>query len=301
MDPFDFATASEDALALLRDPMHANALNELSPFTRVPQAAGHASLAFKRSGAKTVLSTALATSPLRLLTPKNHGDAAWVFLASFGGGLVDGDALDVRIDAGEDTSAFISTQASTKVYRSPSGCSQLLAARVADGAALAVVPDPVVCFAGAKYVQSIDIDLAPTASLLLFDGYTCGRAARGERWRFARYASRTTVSRSGRAVLIDAARLDSAYGPIADRMGRFNVLLSLLAVGPRFASVRDAILADKPHSGRDATIAASSPIGTDGAILRVAADRSESASRVFRSSFVALAQVLGDDPLARKW
>ena len=48
-------------------------------------------------------------------------------------------------------------------------------------------------------------------------------------------------------------------------------------------------------------IAAASPLGDDGCIVRVAAERFESASRALRSSFVALARTLGDDPFARKW
>ena len=216
---------------------------------------------FRRSGTRTVLAKAFATSPLRLLTPKNHGDAAWVFLASFGGGLVDGDRIDLDVEVERDTSALISTQASTKIYRSPRGCAQRVKARVADGAALALVPDPVVCFAGAKYTQEIQIDLAPRASLFLFDGYTSGRAACGERWMFARYASRTVVARSGRAVVVDATRLDQTDEPLAARMGRFGVVLSLLAIGPRFEPVRDAILAHGSLTGSEATLAASSPLG----------------------------------------
>jgi hypothetical protein len=44
-----------------------------------------------------------------------------------------------------------------------------------------------------------------------------------------------------------------------------------------------------------------SPLGGDACILRVAAERFESASRALRSSFASLASVLGDDPFARKW
>ncbi|HYO54785.1 hypothetical protein [Archangium sp.] len=38
--------------------------------------AGDARLAFERVGNRTVVRTALAHSPLRLLTPRNHGHAA---------------------------------------------------------------------------------------------------------------------------------------------------------------------------------------------------------------------------------
>ncbi len=263
---------------------------------------GVGALAFRLRGDRTVLSVALARSPLRLLDPRNHGDAAWVYLANLGGGLVDGDRLAARVDVGPGASAFVGTQATTKVYRSPRGCSQRVDARVDEGGALSLAPDPVVCFAGARYAQSVDVTLAEGASLLLVDGYTCGRSARGERWAFARYASRTIVRRGGQAVLVDATRLEAAEGSIAERMGRFDVIMSIAAFGPKFAPVRDAMLAERaaPAAG-DEAIASASPIRADGAIVRVAAAHYRAASRVLRPSFAALAAVLGDDPFCRKW
>jgi urease accessory protein len=263
---------------------------------------GDCSLAFRRSGRRTVLARAFAVSPLRLLTPRNHGGFAWAFLANLGGGLVDGDRLTVEMDVGEGASALLGTQASTKVYRSPRGCSQSLDARVASGGVLVIVPDPVVCFAGANYAQSIHIALDPTASLVLLDGYTCGRSARGERWEFARYASRTTVVRDGVCTVVDATLLDGEELSIAERMGRFDVLLTLLAIGPHVASVRESILASgAPPSPGAPAIAAASPIRNDGAILRVAAERLQAATRLFQPSLAALATLLGDNPFERKW
>ena len=257
---------------------------------------------FERAGPRTVLGRVYAASPLRFLTPRNHGPGAWAFLSNLGGGLVDGDHVELDVRAEEGSKAFIGTQASTKVYRSPRGCSQRLVARAEEGAALAIVPDPVVCFAGARYRQEIAVALAPAASLVLVDGYTSGRAARGERWEFAAFESRTTITRAGAALVVDATRLDPAAGPIAERMGRFDVILSAIAVGPRFAAVREAMLAPLGHpSPGEATIVAASPIGADAAVLRVASDGFESASRAMRRSFDAIARVLGDDPFARKW
>ncbi len=236
-----------------------------------------------------------------------------MFLASLGGGLVDGDRIDIDVDVGEGASALLGTQSSTKVYRSKAGgpgCRARLSARVAAGAVLTVVPDPVVCFAEARYEQVIDIALAPSASLLLFDGYSCGRSARGERWAFSRYASRTTVVRGGAPSIVDATRLDPAQGSLAERMGRFDVVLSLVAVGPRFAPLREGMrepalegaLASPPRpSDSGSVLVAASPLGDDVCILRVAAERFEAASRALRSSFASLARVLGDDPFARKW
>jgi urease accessory protein len=288
---------------------------------------GTARLGFRRpaTGGRTSLVEAFATSPLRILTPRNHGDAAWVFLASLGGGLVDGDRLDVQVDVAAGAAALVGTQASTKVYRSRElpvaavaaaaasigepagvsargGCSQRLRAHVAAGGTLAILPDPIVCFADARYEQRIDMTLEPAASLCLLDGYTSGRSARGERWAFSRYASRTTIHRGERLAVVDATLLDPRHGALGERMGRFDAILSLLVAGPAFASVRRAMLA--PPASRDASdalVVAASPLGEDACVLRVAAERFETASRALRSSFAALALVLGDDPFARKW
>ena len=149
-----------------------------------------------RAGERTVVHTAAARSPLKLLLPKNHGVGCWVYVATLGGGLVDGDAIALSVEVERGGCALLGTQASTKVYRSPGGTTQTLHARVASGALLAVLPDPVSCFAGARYAQDLRIDLHDaTATLVLVDALTCGRAARGERWAFARYASRPRVRR----------------------------------------------------------------------------------------------------------
>ena len=271
-------------------------------------APGSVALDFRRVAGRTVLARAFARSPARLLTPRNHGGAAWVFLASLGGGLLDADCVDVQMDVGAGASAFVGTQASTKVYRSPRGAAQKLDARVGAGALLALVPDPVVCFRSARYRQDLRVDLGSDSSFLMLEGYTAGRSASGERWQFDAYASRTVVVRDASRLFVDAIRLDPEAGPLAARMGEFDAVLSLFAAGPRLEGVRAAMFAlaasaasaSRVGAGGTPLIAAS-PIAGDAVVLRVAARRFEDASRALRPSFTALAEVLGDDPFARKW
>jgi len=66
---------------------------------------------------------------------------------------------------------------------------QTVDARVAEGALLAVLPDPVTCFAGARYTQRQSFSLAPGGSLVLVDWLTCGRRALGETWALSSYQS----------------------------------------------------------------------------------------------------------------
>src|SRR3989442_2941008 len=116
-----------------------------------------ARLVFERVGPRSVVRSAFATSPLRLLTPSNHGHAAWAYTSTLGGGLVDGDEIRLDVRVGRDAAAVLATQGQNRVYRSARGCRSELAAEVEEGALLALLPDPTVCFAGARYAQSIDV------------------------------------------------------------------------------------------------------------------------------------------------
>lgn len=259
-------------------------------------APGQGRVAAARVGPRTVAETLAARSPLRLLAPRNHGPGAWIFAATLGGGLVDGDHIALDAAVGAEALLLLGTQASTKVYRSRA-TSQRLSARCATGALLVSIPDPVVCFAGATYEQAVAIELDPTASLVLVECLAAGRVARGERWAAARCATRLEVRRGGVPLLRDALELDPAHGAVAPRLGRLEALVTVLAVGPRTAAVRAALL--EPASEPDA-LRSAAPLADDAALLRAGATSIAAALRVARGALRALPALLGDDPFARK-
>lgn len=253
---------------------------------------------------RSVVRRAYATSPLRLLTPRNHGDAAWVYASSYGGGLVGGDALRLQISIAAGATAFVSSQASTKVYRSHDHCSSLLDATVASGGHLVLWPDPVVCYAGSTFRQVQRVALAADAALVLVDTMTSGRRASGERWQFVEYANRLSVSYDGRSVLFDATRLSASDGDLGARMGRFDVLSSVTIIGARFQTEARAIVASvaaQPIERRADGLISASPIGDVGCLLRVVGQSIEQVGGVIRRYLCFLPRALGDDPWARKW
>lgn len=262
---------------------------------------GSGTLRVVRVGERSVVHTARATSPMKLLLPNNHGEGVWAFVASFGGGLVDGDALALDVDVDVDATLFLGTQASTKAYRAERGTSQSLRARVGEAALLAIVLDPVACFAGSRHAQRADIELAPSGSLVLVDAMTSGRAASGERWDLDRYASRTRVARAGEPLALDAVLLDPAHGDLRGRMGRFDAMATIIATGPRVRALRDSLLGAPKPERRAPTLLSASPLGDDGVLARLVADDVGRATTTLRSLLAPLADALGDDPFARKW
>lgn len=267
-----------------------------------PELAGEAVLAVERAahdGGRSVVTRAAARSPLQVLLPRNHGHAVWAFLSSHGGGLVDGDDTALAVRVGEGASALLTTQASTKVYRSPGGCSQRVDAEVAAGGLLVVMPAPVVCFAGARLEQSVVVRLGDGASVVLVDAMTCGRAARGERWAFARYRSVLEVHRGARRIVRDAIELDAAHGALAPRLGRFDALATVIAIGPR-APLAPAAPPTPDASALPPWVAATSPLA-EGTLVRAAARSVDALHRGLRALLAEIPALLGDDPFARTW
>ena len=258
-----------------------------------------------RSAARSVVTRAYATSPLRLLTPRSHGLAAWVYTSSYGGGLLGGDDVRLAVRVGAGARAFLSTQASTKIYRSDASTSLGLHAHVATGGHLIVWPDPVVCYAGSTCVQRQHVDLEAGAALVLVDGMTSGRRGSGERWQFTRYATRLSVHYDRRLVLHDAIDLCAADGELPARMGRFDVLCTAVVAGEplRDCAARIvATIAAKPIERRADVLIAASPIGAGiGCVLRLAGRSAEEVARTLREQLSFIACLLGDDPWARKW
>jgi urease accessory protein len=267
----------------------------------VALAAGSGALQFENVRGMTVLTRAAAASPLRLLHPKNSGSAAWVYAATYGGGLLGGDAIALGAEVGDGAHALISTQASTKVYRSDVSATQQLCARAGDASLLVLLPDPVTPFAGARYSQQQHIDLSPTATLVAIDWMTAGRVGSGERWQFTSYSSVTWVRRNDRVVVHDAMRLEPPDGDIAHRFGRFNCLAWAIALGPaaRAAAVRLAgSLADAPVPKRADVLLSAVPLDDDGVLLRVAGTTTQQVAAVLRQHLNFVPSLLGDDPWA---
>jgi urease accessory protein len=268
-------------------------------------ASGRGGLAVLRGpGGRSVVTRAYATSPLRLLMPKNHGSAAWIYTSSYGGGLVDGDRVALDVEVGPGAAAFLSTQASTKVYRSPRGTSTELHARVSPDGLLAVIPDPTVCFAAARYEQIQSFELSSGSGLVLVDSVSSGRHVSGERWAFQEYVARLRARVEGKVVLDDALALRAGDGDLQERLGRFDVLVVGLILGSQLrepAAEIVARVAEVPVRRRSEQLVTATPVGGCGCLLRVAGTSVEQASRTVRDYLRFLPGLLGDDPWARKW
>jgi urease accessory protein len=274
-----------------------------APVCDASLSAGEGALAVAHDGVRSVVTRARAASPLRLLMPKNDGSAAWVYTSTFGGGLVGGDCIDLDVAVGPRAACFLSTQSSTKVYRSRSGAESRVSARVASGGFLAMVPDPVVCFRASRFRQLQRVDLVGDASLVFVDWVTSGRRAAGERWAFHEYTTCLQVRVDGRLLVHDAVTLQAADIDVSERMGRFEVLALVVMAGPRVRQAATALAAQVGAAplGRRADRITSAAVVGDGCVLRVVGVSVEDVARTVREWCACVPRELGDDPWSRKW
>jgi urease accessory protein len=266
--------------------------------------AGSAHLTFTRSGSATVLTRAFAASPVKLIATNGHGTTCWVYAATLGGGLVGGDEIRIRAEVSAGARGLLTTQASTKVYRSLRPSRQSLEASLDADALLAVVPDPVVCFADADFTQAQRYDLHPDASLVMVDWLTSGRHASGERWAFSRYNSRFDIRRGSKRIFFDALVLEPNIDSVVERMGRFEVLLTAIITGPLVvAAAMDIVarLSQAPIDRQANLVISAARLRDGGALLRMAGTSVEQMGHALRKHLAFLSPLIGDDLWRRKW
>lgn len=268
---------------------------------------GTAGLHVSRVRNRSSVVSSFARSPLSLLTPRSCGQSVWAYTSSYGGGMVAGDQTRLSVTLDEGARCFLSTQASTKIYRNPSGraCSHHFEARLAPESLLVLAPDPVQCFAESSYDQTQEFHLAPSSNLVLVDWISGGRSARGERWVFHRYSSKNRIYRDSKVILLDSIQLDGAPGSLQNRFrtGRFNCLATLVMLGPHFAAFAAEALGNfsKQRIARSAPLIDCASALSDGLIIRLAGITVEDVGRRISTCLKFIPSLLHGDPWARKW
>ena len=254
-----------------------------------------------------------ATDPLKLLVSTPRGRCAWAFTTTYGGGLLAGDRIDLRVDVEAGASLFLGTQASTKIYRSPEGLAAEQRLRLTAGAGSVVVglPDPVTPFATAVHLQEQALDVAASASVIWLDGVTSGRAARDERWQNTRHRSAVRLRVDGRLRFVDCVDLERGAGsgerggtPLNRRMLEYGALATLLIGGPAFVPLVERIVTEVARSPLPAPhsplLLSAAPIPGWGAVVRLAATERETLDRQVRSLLGDIRPVIADDPWERR-
>lgn len=198
-------------------------------------------LSFARQGDRTVFDRRIFSWPF-VLTRTFRLDATLphlqtVILQTSSGAIHGDDRLRQRLHLGTGAAVHLTTQGATSVHRANPGLTTHESIHISldDGAWLEYLPQPRILFPDAALRQSIDIDCAPGATVILADAFTLHDPSQQGRL-FRRFESTTIVRQGGEPVLID--RFDIRGDPI--HFARHRAFGTLLLLAPRPAEQLEA-------------------------------------------------------------
>lgn len=191
-------------------------------------------------GERTIATDQYFQGALRVLRPHYLDDTGQVTytIVNPGGGYLGGDEYALAIEVADDASMVLTTQSATKVYRTPdSRATQRMTVRVGRDAVLENLPDQLIAYRDAVYVQDTIVDLDPTATYVTAEVITPGWAPDGTLFRYEEVRLRQEIRVDGRIAVVDNLIVRPEDGPTPVRSalimdGRTHVG-TLLAVDRR--------------------------------------------------------------------
>lgn len=283
-------------------------------------AAPHSKVTVARTAGVSRVIENVGVPPLKILSPASGCETAWLILASYGGGMVQGDSVHLHLRCEPGAKLFLGTQASSRVYRhlDAQTATQRIHGGIESGALAVVFPDPLVLHNDSRFRQQQRWDIARDASLVLGDWFQCGRSDSGEQFAYTGWESEIALNVAGKLAVLDRFRSDpvTENPRLPGRFGTSNLLLNLYAIGPVAAQLADVLepftAFDELHkipAGPTAPpfpplLASLSRLeNTEGFILRAVGHTREDFAPLAAALFAHLAAplLLGFNPLARKY
>lgn len=249
----------------------------------------------ERIGDRTRLSEVLSRPPLQVMraayTEPALPDLAAVTICSPSGGVLQGDRLrmEIRVEAG--ARLRLDTQSATRIYATPDvGATAEIALKVAAGAFLEYVPDPLIPYAASSYRQESLWEVDESATLIVGEVVAAGREARGERAAYRRVETEVEARRpNGELLFRDACHL------VPDNALRFlggaSALGSFFVVSSGFKAAGFNALRDHPAVSRCQAGWSDLP-SQAGAWFKVLAPDSASAAAAVRTAWESARRAL---------
>ena len=202
---------------------------------------GTLSYEFERAGPRTILIRSFCTSPWHHFPPSYLDDSgcAYTWLVNPSGGLVGGDHVSVEAQLHAGTHVLMTSPSANRVYRSLSEpVLQEIRLSVGPEARLEWLPEVTIPFAGSRFRQSIHVDLAHGATVVLWDAIASGRVARQERWAFTSIENEICIRTTLGCSVVERYRLVPGRLPESvGLVGSWDYVASLFVIG-------DAVKAD---------------------------------------------------------
>lgn len=152
-----------------------------------------------------------------------------------------GDHVTVEAKVNAGAHVIVTSPSANRVYRSLSDAAvQRVSLSLGSGASMEWFPDSTIPYAGSRFAQTIEVELAAGATILLWDAVAAGRVARDERWAFASLENEIRIHTAvGRSVIERFQVTPDSVGAFARN---WDYVASFFVVGDAIESARGALL-----------------------------------------------------------
>ncbi|RTE08845.1 urease accessory protein UreD [Paenibacillus whitsoniae] len=139
-------------------------------------------------------------------------DQVGVYIMDCSPGLMAGDHYELRVELGDAARVYVTNQSYTKVHpaRDGVGASQRQTLRLAPGAVLEYMPEPLMLYKDAVYTSDLDVYLAAGSALLYGEVICPGRTQCGEVFHYTRLASRMRVQYQEKLIYYQHQQIEPA-------------------------------------------------------------------------------------------
>lgn len=184
---------------------------------------GYLRLSFAKKEEKTILQEAYFEGALKVTRPVylTQSGEAYLYIMNPGGGYLDGDFYRVEIELGKDAEAVLTTQSSTKIYKTLNQPAlQEVEIRLQKGSFLEYLPDPIIAYQYAQFKQQTIVRMEKGASFICTDICTPGWSPDGSLFQYDLLQLRLDVYLDDQLILFDHVKLSPDQG--MKEMGRME-------------------------------------------------------------------------------
>jgi urease accessory protein len=179
---------------------------------KMPGQNGTIKIEIQSDDSKTYIKSLLSKAPFliqkAMYPDSTHPHFAHIYMMSSSGGILQGDEQRIDVVMGKNSTARITTQSATKIYKMDSGyASQHINIHCKRGSYLEFIPHQIIPFKFSRFYQEVNLEVEENSILIYSEIISSGRIASGEKFDFDLCFLRTTGHRNDQILFTDVMNL----------------------------------------------------------------------------------------------
>ena len=144
---------------------------------------------------KNRITELVSNQPVKWLNPVESPDYCALYLSGYGGGIVQGDQIEIQLNAKANTKVALTTQSFTKAFKNDLGVDSLqeMISSLEEKATLVFLPDPLIPQKKSRLKNKQQWDLEKGSSLIIADWFNAGRSTMDEVFSFQKLETELSI------------------------------------------------------------------------------------------------------------